>query len=144
GAAPSRAAYGARRRQGEGAEGAESGAPPVSVARPAPTAIPAIPLNTAVLRRILVAFIRNEVRKVGVERVVLGLSGGVDSALAAFLAAEALGPTNVLGIRMPYRASSKESLEHAQLVIDATGIATETVEITPQIDAYFARFPDAT
>jgi NAD+ synthase len=45
---------------------------------------------------------------------------------------------------MPYRASSKESLEHAQLVIDATGIAAETVEITPQIDAYFARFPDAT
>jgi NAD+ synthase len=116
----------------------------VSVAGPAAAALPSIPLNTAVLRRILVAFIRNEVRKVGVERVVLGLSGGVDSALAAFLAAEALGPANVLGIRMPYRTSSAESLEHAQLVIDATGIATETVEITPQIDAYFERFPDAT
>jgi NAD+ synthase len=116
----------------------------VSVARPSPAAIPSIPLNTPVLRRILVAFIRNEVRKVGVERVVLGLSGGVDSALAAFLAAEALGAANVLGIRMPYRTSSKESLEHAQLVIDATGIAAETVEITAQIDAYFARFPDAT
>jgi NAD+ synthase len=117
----------------------------MSVARPSPsTAIPSIPLNTGVLRRILVAFIRNEVRKVGVERVVLGLSGGVDSALAAFLAAEALGPANVLGIRMPYRASSRESLEHAQLVVDATGIEAKTVEITPQIDAYFDRFPDAT
>ncbi len=116
----------------------------MSVARPSPASLPAIPLNAPVLRRILVAFVRNEVRKVGVERVVLGLSGGVDSALAAFLAAEALGPENVLGIRMPYRASSKESLEHAQLVIDATGITTETVEITPQIDAYFAAIPDAT
>lgn len=116
----------------------------MSVARPAASVVPEIPLNAPVLRRILVAFIRNEVRKVGVERVVLGLSGGVDSSLAAFLAAEALGPENVLGIRMPYSASSAESLEHAQLVADATGIATATVEITPQIDAYFARFPNAT
>ena len=119
----------------------------MSVARPSaagPPGPPTIPLNTPVLRRILVAFIRNEVRKVGVERVVLGLSGGVDSALAAFLAAEALGAENVLGIRMPYRASSQESLDHAALVIDATGIAHETIEITPQIDAYFAARPDAT
>jgi NAD+ synthase len=79
-----------------------------------------------------------------VERVVLGLSGGVDSALAAFLAAEALGPENVLGIRMPYRTSSQESLDHAALVIAAIGIANETIEITPQIDAYFATRPDAT
>lgn len=116
----------------------------MSVARPASPAVPEIPLNAPVLRRILVAFIRNEVRKVGVERVVLGLSGGVDSSLAAFLAAEALGPENVLGIRMPYSASSKESLEHAELVAVATGIEMRTIEITPQIDAYFARFPDAT
>jgi NAD+ synthase len=105
---------------------------------------PAIPLNTPLLRRILVAFLAAEVRKVGVERVVLGLSGGVDSSLAAFLAAEALGAANVLGIRMPYRTSSVESLEHAALVVAATGIATATVEITPQIDAYFAHEPDAT
>src|SRR5215207_9760870 len=105
---------------------------------------PEIPLNAPVLRRILVAFIRNEVRKVGVERVVLGLSGGVDSSLAAFLAAEALGPANVLGIRMPYATSSAGSLEHAALVSDATGIETTTIEITPQIDAYFAAMPDAT
>jgi NAD+ synthase len=111
---------------------------------PGAATVPAIPLNAPVLRRILVAFIRNEVRKVGVERVVLGLSGGVDSALAAFLAAEALGAENVLGIRMPYRASSQESLDHAALVIAATGIAHETIEITPQIDAYFATRPDAT
>ena len=116
----------------------------MSVAGASTATPPAIPINTPVLRRILVAFIRNEVRKVGVERVVLGLSGGVDSSLAAFLATEALGPANVLGIRMPYRTSSPESLAHAELVAQATGIAIATIAITPQIDAYFERFPDAT
>jgi NAD+ synthase len=108
------------------------------------TPTPAVPINTPALRRILVAFVANEVRRVGVERVVLGLSGGVDSSLAAFLAAEALGAAQVLGIRMPYRTSSPESLADAELVVRATGIETMTVEITPQIDAYFERFPDAT
>jgi NAD+ synthase len=115
----------------------------MTAVKPCAVPPPTIPVNTPVLRRILVGFVANEVRKVGVARVVLGLSGGVDSALAAFLAAEALGPQNVLGIRMPYKASSRESLEHAELVVQATGIATETIDITPQIDAYFARFPDA-
>ena len=104
---------------------------------------PAIPLETPVLRRILVAFIANEVHKVGIERAVVGLSGGVDSSLVAFLAAEALGAKNVLGLQMPYRTSSPESLEHAALVVRATGIESMTIEITPQIDAYFERFPDA-
>ncbi len=102
-----------------------------------------IPTNVSLMRRILVAFIRNEVRKVGLERVVVGLSGGVDSSLSAMLAAEALGSEQVLGIMMPYRTSSAESLEHARLVVEASGIRSETVEITPQIDAYFAAFPDA-
>ena len=102
-----------------------------------------IPTNVSLMRRILVAFIRNEVRKVGLERVVVGLSGGVDSSLSAVLAAEALGAEQVLGIMMPYRTSSAESLEHARLVVEASGIRSETVEITPQIDAYFAAFPDA-
>jgi len=104
---------------------------------------PTIPTNPPLLRRILTAFIANEVRKVGVERVVLGLSGGVDSALSALLAAEALGPANVLAIKMPYRTSSPESLLHADAVIARAGIQAEEVEITAQIDAYFERFPDA-
>lgn len=102
-----------------------------------------IPTNPALLRQILTAFIANEVRKVGVERVVVGLSGGVDSALSAFLASAALGPENVLALKMPYKTSSTESLEHADLVIAATGIQSLTVDISPQIDAYFERFPDA-
>ena len=111
----------------------------------APDAIrtPAVPLNAPLAHRLLVDFIADEVRKTGVERVVLGLSGGVDSALAAGLAAEALGAKNVLGIKMPYKTSSEASLQHADLVARSFGIETMTVEISPQLDAYFARFPDA-
>lgn len=102
-----------------------------------------IPINVALIRAILVSFIRNEVTKVGLERVVVGLSGGVDSSLSAMLAAEALGPKNVLGLMMPYRTSSAESLEHAQLVVEKSGIESLTIDISPQIDAYFELFPDA-
>ena len=102
-----------------------------------------IPCNTALLRKILVAFVRDEVRKVGLERVVVGLSGGVDSSLSAFLAAEALGAPNVLGVRMPYRTSSADSLEDASAVIAALDLPSLTVDITQQVDAYFEHFPDA-
>ncbi|MEW6297096.1 MAG: NAD+ synthase [Thermodesulfobacteriota bacterium] len=102
-----------------------------------------IPTNPPLLKKILTAFIANEVRKVGLGRVVVGLSGGVDSALSASLAVAALGPENVLALKMPYKTSSAESIAHADLVIAATGMPSLTVEITPQIDAYFARFPDA-
>jgi NAD+ synthase len=102
-----------------------------------------IPVNAELLRRILVSFIRNEVEKVGVHRVVVGLSGGVDSSLSAMLAADALGPHNVLAVLMPYKSSSPESRAHAELVVRKSAIHSLTVDITPQIDAYFARFPDA-
>jgi NAD+ synthase (glutamine-hydrolysing) len=87
-------------------------------------------------RRWLVEFIRDEVqRRRKFERVLVGLSGGVDSSLVAYLATEALGPANVIGIRMPYRSSSPESLAHAQLVIDQLGIGTRTVDISSTVDA---------
>lgn len=89
-------------------------------------------------RDILVNFLRDEVHKIGFKKVILGLSGGIDSALVAFLAAEAFGPENVYTVMMPYKTSSKESLEHAELVVKATGINTKKVEITPMVDAYFA------
>ena len=100
-------------------------------------------LECETVRKILTGFIDNEVRKAGFEHVVVGLSGGVDSALSVFLAAEALGPQNVWAILMPYRTSSPESVEHARLVVDSLGVHSLTVEITPMVDAYFARFPDA-
>lgn len=99
-------------------------------------------LNTDLARRVITLFIRKEITRVGFKRAVLGLSGGLDSALVAYLAAEALGPENVLAIRMPYRTSSPESLEHAQLVIDALGVRHDTVDITPMVEPLFERFPD--
>ncbi len=100
-------------------------------------------LNCETVRKVLVGFIENEVRKAGFERVVVGLSGGVDSSLSAFLAAEALGPQNVWGILMPYRTSNPESTDHAMLVVRALGINSLSVDITPMVEDYFAMFPDA-
>ncbi len=68
----------------------------------------------------------------GFSRAVIGLSGGIDSALSCYLAAEALGPENVLAVRMPYHTSSPDSLEHAQLVIDATGRAVDHLSRSPR------------
>ncbi len=100
-------------------------------------------LNCDTVRKVLTGFLDNEVRKAGFHRVVVGLSGGVDSSLSAYLAAEALGPENVWGILMPYRTSSPESAAHASMVVQALGINHLTVEITAMLDAYFAMFPDA-
>ncbi len=102
-----------------------------------------IPVNTTLLRRILVAFVRNEVEKTGIRRVVVGLSGGVDSSLSALLAAEALGSKNVLGIMMPYKSSNPDSQAHAELVVQKSAIESLAVDITSQIDAYFECFPEA-
>lgn len=101
-------------------------------------------INTGLVRRVITGFIRSEVTRVGFSRAVIGLSGGIDSSLIAFLTAEALGPENVLGIRLPYRTSSSESLEHAQMVIDVLAIQHDTVDITPMVDPLFARFPEMT
>jgi len=100
-------------------------------------------LHCETVRAILTGFIDNEVRKAGFERVVVGLSGGVDSSLAAFLAADALGPRNVWGILMPYLSSSPDSVAHAKLVVETLDIHSLMVDITPMVDVYFAAFPDA-
>jgi len=100
-------------------------------------------INPALVERILIGFIQDEVRKVGFQRVVIGLSGGVDSSLAATLAARALGPKNVKGLLMPYRLSDPRSRSDAEAVVRQLGIAHELVDISPQIDPYFARYPDA-
>src|SRR5712664_1805177 len=85
---------------------------------------PPLRINPELVRGILVGFIQNEVRKVGFERVVLGLSGGVDSSLVATLASQALGPKNVLGVIMPYRLSDPKSRSDAlEVVAPALGVA---------------------
>ena len=86
-------------------------------------------------RRWLVEFVRDEVqRRRGFKKAIIGLSGGVDSSLVAFLAVEALGAENVVGVRMPYRTSSPQSGEHGQLVADALGIDCRTVDISAAVD----------
>ncbi len=101
-----------------------------------PAAPDPLGIDAELTRHWLVEFLRDEVqRRRKFDKVVLGLSGGVDSSLVAFLAAEALGPANVLGVRMPYRTSNPESLDHAQLVIDQLGIPSTTVDISPAVDA---------
>jgi len=104
--------------------------------------LPRLTINTDLAHTILVKFLRDAVYKVGFSRAVIGLSGGIDSALAAYLVAEAIGPQNVLALRMPYRTSSPDSLADAQAVIDALGIQSDTVDITPMVDPLLARFPD--
>jgi NAD+ synthase len=101
-------------------------------------------INADLARHILVEFIREEVRRAGFDKAIVGLSGGIDSSLVAYLAAEALGPDHVLGVRMPYKTSAQESSDHGGLVIEALGIQHETVEITAMVDPLFALYPDMT
>ena len=104
--------------------------------------LPRMAINTDLARRILTGFIRDEIAKSGMKRCVIGLSGGIDSALSAYLSAEALGPENVLAVRMPYRTSSEASLIDAQAVIEDLGLPSLTVPITGMADALIDQFPE--
>jgi NAD+ synthase len=100
---------------------------------------PELAIDTETARRTIVDFIRNRLRQAGFERGLVGLSGGIDSALVAFLASEAIGPERLLCLLMPYRTSSPESVEYARLVVDQLGCASEMVDISPMVDGYFGR-----
>ena len=94
-------------------------------------------IDTDVARRVIADFIRGQLRQAGFERAVLGLSGGIDSALVAFLVAEAIGPERLLCVLMPYRTSSPASRGDAEEVVRQLGCARELVDITPMVDGYF-------
>ena len=107
---------------------------------PVPGDASMLDLNLELTERALVEFIREEiVRRRGFEKVVIGVSGGVDSAVSLCLAARALGPESVTGLRLPYATSSPESLEHAAMVLEATGAVGRTLDITDSVDGYIAR-----
>ena len=99
-------------------------------------------INTLLTRTMIVDFIRREITRAGFSRGIVGMSGGVDSSLAAFLAVEALGAANVLGMIMPYRSSHADSRADAERVAKQLGIATRVVEITPMVEPYLTQFAD--
>jgi len=99
-------------------------------------------IDTPTARQILTGFIHSEVTRAGFSKAVVNLSGGLDSSLSCYLAAEALGPENVLALRLPYKTSAADSGEHAQLVIDALGVQSLTIPITDMADACINRFPE--
>ncbi|MEI7845676.1 MAG: NAD+ synthase [Chloroflexota bacterium] len=99
-------------------------------------------INTDLVHDLLTRFIHSEITRTGFTRAVLGISGGIDSALVAYLAVDALGADNVLGVRMPYKTSSQDSLDHAQLVIDTLNIPSLTIPITEMTDGLISKFPE--
>lgn len=97
-------------------------------------------IDTALAARLLTDFIRAEITRVGLHRAVVGLSGGVDSALVAVLTAQALGAENVLALMMPYRTSNPSSRADAEEVIEQLGIPSKLIEITPLVEPYLDRY----
>src|SRR4051794_32687281 len=103
-----------------------------------PFELPAeLAVDTDVARRVIAEFIRGQLRQAGFERAVLGLSGGIDSALVAYLVAEAIGADRLLAVLMPYRTSSAASRADAESVVSDLGCRSELVEITAMVDGYF-------
>ena len=100
-------------------------------------------IDAPLTERWLTHFLREEIGQRGFEKGIVALSGGVDSAVTTYLAVRALGAQNVVAVRMPYRTSSRESLDHAQLVIDALGIESRTIDISPAVDGYLSNESDA-
>jgi len=99
-------------------------------------------INTDLVRNILVRFVKTEISRAGFSRAVVNLSGGLDSAVSIILAAEALGPQNVLAVRLPYKTSAPDSLEHAQMLIDQLGTPSVTIPITEMVDPLIAHEPE--
>jgi NAD+ synthase len=104
---------------------------------------PELSIDTDVARRVIGQFIRGQLRQAGFERAVLGLSGGIDSALVAYLVAEAIGADKLLCVLMPYQTSSPASQSDAEEVVRRLGAASEVVDISPMVDGFFANDPEA-
>lgn len=99
-------------------------------------------IHTDLARQILSDFIRTEINRAGFSRAVVNLSGGLDSSLSCYLAAEALGAGNVLALLLPYKSSTPDSTEHARLVIGNLGVQSLTIPITDIADGLIGRFPE--
>lgn len=93
-------------------------------------------LDAALTEQLLVSFLREEVASAGMERAVVGLSGGIDSALSLALCAKAFGPEHTLAVLMPYRTSNPDSEAHAVLCAERYGVERRLVDISPMVDGY--------
>ena len=91
-------------------------------------------IHAQLAEKILTGFIKTEITRVGFNRTLMGVSGGIDSAVSLYLSVKALGPENVLAVRMPYKTSPPDTLEDAQMMIDALGVPSMTIEITDMVD----------
>lgn len=109
-------------------------------APPSPEDLSPLAIDTKLVERWLVEFLRSEIRRRRFQKVVVGLSGGVDSSLTATLCRRALGAEAVKGFLLPYRTSSEESRDHALLLADELGIETREIDITEAVDGYAERF----
>ena len=100
-------------------------------------------INTDLAGTILTDFIKTEIERAGFQHAVIGISGGVDSALSCYLTAEALGPQNVLALHMPYETTPDKATEHAMQVIESTGVQHKTIDIAAMVSPVFERIPEA-
>lgn len=100
-------------------------------------------INTQLVSEILQQFLKEEVRKAGFSRVVLGLSGGIDSSVVAFLCARAFPPGDVTALIMPYRTSNPVNIQHAEMLANQLRIHHEQIDISEMVDAFFAKEADA-
>ncbi|MCP3978452.1 MAG: NAD+ synthase [bacterium] len=90
------------------------------------------------MTQLLTGFLRNELLRTGRRRFVLGMSGGIDSAVSAYLAVRALGPEGLVCLCMPYRSSSPDSLSDAEKAIRSLGVEHEVIDISPLVDGFSA------
>jgi len=98
-------------------------------------------INGAFVEKILIKFIQKELSRFNYKKGILGLSGGLDSSVCAVIAAKALEPKNVIAMIMPYGDSFFEDVKDARELVQLLGIHSKTIDISPMVDPYFARYP---
>ena len=97
-----------------------------------------IDLNEQV--ELIVTFIKKQLTSAGFSKLIVGLSGGIDSSVTAALCVKAVGMENVIGVMLPYRKSHPDSLNDALEVANILGIKHKLIDISPMVDSYFDKY----